>query len=94
MSAGHVADDVAVAVVVGSVLLPTSNLNTIGELVGDLDGELDGELLVDCGSIGEVVGLGGVQFGPSRSSQASIRDSISVILLVLLAVEIVLSFSF
>ena len=89
LPAGHVADN-AEAIVVGSVLLPTSNLNTIGELVGDLVGEL----LVDSGSIGEVVGLGGVQFGPSSSSQASIRDSISVVLLVLLLVEIVLLFSF
>lgn len=89
LSAGHVADN-DVAVVVGSVLLPTSNLNTIGELVG----EFDGELLVDCGSIGEVVGVGGTQEGPSSSSHASIRDSIPVILLVLVVVEIVLSFSF
>jgi len=94
LSAGHVADNADADDVAVAVLLPTSNLNTIGELVGDLVGELDGELLVDCGSIGEVVGLGGVQFGPSSSSQASIRDSISVVLLVLLAVEIVLSFSF
>ena len=61
LSAGHVADN-DVAVVVGSVLLPTSNLNTIGELVGEFVGEFDGEL-VDCGSIGEVVGLGGTQEG-------------------------------